>query len=281
MTGIIKTEMDKITLKTGNRIIIVIAVILLCLAAVTQPADAKSRKQALPEWAKGRIIAHAGGGIEGTAYTNSAEALSNSISSGARCIEIDFCWTSDHKLVCGHKSTLFNIGVPTEAEFLQTKAAGRFTQMTAATALSMLAGKGDVYMIMDTQENDAAAVYAEIYRTLSDMGRADYMNMVIPQMYRKNQYEQFKNVYDFRYGIMTMYKYKPLTQKKLSRIASFCRKKKLVLTISANRYKKKNIQETLKRSGVVVAVHTINDRSLWKRLTKRGASVVYTDFITN
>lgn len=272
--------MNGYALKVAKNSIIIITAVLLFLLALSQSADAKSKKSSLPAWAKGRVVAHAGGGIEGTAYTNSVEALSNTLNSGARCVEIDFAWTSDHRLVCAHKSTLFKHGIPSEAEFLQSKAAGKYTQMTAATALKMLSDKG-VYMIMDTQENDAAAVYAEIYQTLKAQGNASYMKKVVPQMYRKGQYKKFRKVYKFKYGILTLYKYKPLTQKKLRSVASFCRKKHLVVTINSKRYKKKSIRKILKQSNVVVAVHTVNDSSLWKRLRKKGASIVYTDFMTS
>lgn len=45
-------------------------------------------------------IAHAGGQIGATTYTNSIEALDANYEKGFRAFEIDFSWTSDHQLVC-------------------------------------------------------------------------------------------------------------------------------------------------------------------------------------
>lgn len=51
-------------------------------------------------------IAHAGGEITGEIYTNSREALDRSYAAGFPLIEIDFEWTTDHKLVLLHDWTL-------------------------------------------------------------------------------------------------------------------------------------------------------------------------------
>lgn len=260
----------------------------LCLALIVaftcmpvlaaQEAYAAVKKNPVPSWAKGKIIAHAGGGIAGTSYTNSVEALTATLRKNVKCVEIDFAWTSDHKLVCAHKSTDFRVHKPTEKQFLKRKTSGGYTHMNAATALRMLCKKKNVYMIMDTQESNAPKVYAEIYNILNAAGKTSYMEKIIPQIYKKSQYSKFRKVYKFKSGIFTLYKIKPLTARRLRDIAKYCYKRKLVVTISKGRYNDKR-RKILKNSGVVVAVHTINNTSLWKRLFKRGASVVYTDFM--
>ena len=49
-----------------------------------------------------RFIAHAGGHINGRKYTNSQEAIMNSIESGFQLIELDLIVTQDGKLVAAH-----------------------------------------------------------------------------------------------------------------------------------------------------------------------------------
>ena len=49
-----------------------------------------------------QLIAHAGGGINELTYTNSLEALNQSISNGFKLIELDLKQTSDEKLVAVH-----------------------------------------------------------------------------------------------------------------------------------------------------------------------------------
>jgi len=48
------------------------------------------------------FIAHAGGGIDGKAYTNSLEALNNSINNSYRLIELDLLVTDDDRIVAQH-----------------------------------------------------------------------------------------------------------------------------------------------------------------------------------
>jgi phosphoglycerol transferase len=49
-----------------------------------------------------RFIAHAGGAIDGSRYTNSLEALDNSYRAGFRLFELDISKTADHQLVASH-----------------------------------------------------------------------------------------------------------------------------------------------------------------------------------
>ena len=55
------------------------------------------------EYASTKLIAHAGGAIDGHVYTNSKEAVLNSINNGSKYIELDFSLTSDSELVCVHR----------------------------------------------------------------------------------------------------------------------------------------------------------------------------------
>ena len=48
------------------------------------------------------FIAHAGGGIDGKTYTNSLEALNNSINNSFKLIELDLLVTDDNKIVAQH-----------------------------------------------------------------------------------------------------------------------------------------------------------------------------------
>ena len=261
-----------------------ILIMLLALAAfVYLPANddcahAYAAQPKVPAWAKGKIVAHAGGGISGTSYTNSKEALIATLDKNIKCVELDFAWTSDHKLVCAHKSTEFIMGRPTEKVFLESKANGVYTHMNAETALKMLYERDKVYLIMDTQEKDGAAVYAEIKRILKAHGKYGYMKRVVPQIYKKSDYKKYRKVYKFKSGIFTLYKIKPLTANKLRSIASFCKERNLVITISKSRFNAKR-RSILKEIGVVTAVHTVNSKSIMKKLLKRGACTVYTDFV--
>ena len=84
------------------------------------------------------FIAHAGGMIDSVTYTNSREALENSIAEGYKYIELDLSLTKDSVLVCSHDFDEFPEGhVPTSDEFLASRYAGRFTPMKLAEAIDI------------------------------------------------------------------------------------------------------------------------------------------------
>lgn len=53
------------------------------------------------------FIAHAGGEIDGFSYTNSVEAVINSINNEFKYIELDISLTTDSQLVCMHSPSEF------------------------------------------------------------------------------------------------------------------------------------------------------------------------------
>ena len=71
--------------------------ILICISVFSMSGCGKRA-----DWEKVTIINHACGGIDGNSYTNSTEALDNSIKSNCESVEIDFRYTSDGTLICAH-----------------------------------------------------------------------------------------------------------------------------------------------------------------------------------
>ena len=72
-----------------------IAILIMTLALAVRADDENIRFQALR-------IAHAGGGLGKTSYTNSYQALTVDIDNGFKYFEIDFTFTKDDQLVCLH-----------------------------------------------------------------------------------------------------------------------------------------------------------------------------------
>ena len=229
-----------------------------------------------PAWAKKGKVAHACGGIKNYKYVNSEPSLKNAIKKGSRAIEIDFAWTSDRKLVCAHKSSDFKKGRPSLKTWQTKLLRGRYKTMTAQTALTLMAKSGR-YLIVDTQESNAVAVYKEIKRQLTKMGRRSYMKKVVPQIYSKAQYKQFRAVYKFPAGIFALYKVKPWMSEQLIDIARFCQSRRLAVALH------KNLLTTgrkaiLKKYAVPVAVYSVNAKKEFKKLRRQGV-IVFTDFL--
>src|SRR5690606_24652405 len=108
--------------------------------------------------AKPVMIAHAGGGYKGVAYTNSIDALEASYQAGFRYMELDFSWTSDGRLVCLHGCdktfiTVFNQktkGPVPYADFKQlVKEHADYKPCTLASLSAWLKNKPEVKIITD------------------------------------------------------------------------------------------------------------------------------------
>ncbi len=138
-------------------------VFLFCMLCVV-PSSFSYAKTTIPNWARSGKISHAGGGIQNTSYTNSLEALSNTLNNKQKVVELDFKFTKDGTLVCIHSWKDINGKSLKKSAFLSSKIKKNFTPMTAETALNMLIKSGNTYLVVDAKEKDVAKVYEEINR---------------------------------------------------------------------------------------------------------------------
>ena len=109
--------------------------------------DKKSQRQLLFRSYATTLIAHAGGEVGGRVGQNSLEALNRNYAKGHRYFEIDFCWTSDNRLVLIHDwersfRELFDgakdIEKPSLERFKSMKMKHGMTQMSLASLLLWL-----------------------------------------------------------------------------------------------------------------------------------------------
>ncbi|MDQ1339383.1 MAG: phosphoglycerol transferase [Campylobacterota bacterium] len=110
----------------------------LALEKIEQNSNSKETKNLCIDdpHKKNRLIAHAGGAIEGHIYTNSLEALELSYKNGFRLFELDISKTKDQVYVAVHdweswaKRTGFKKSIPpTLKEFKQYKIDSKFTPL--------------------------------------------------------------------------------------------------------------------------------------------------------
>ena len=235
---------------------------------------------ATPAWARNSLVAHAGGRVKTVHNSNSVQALQQTLKSNVTSVEIDFSWTADHKLVCVHDFKEFKTGIPLLDSFLNNLFSKKYKRMTAETALKMLADSGRLYLLVDTKEENEVEVYREVLRILTEMGRVDYMEKVVPQFFSKEQYEQFKEVYPFKDGIFAIYKMQDeeLTPEVTADIAHFCGENHLTVAISQKRATDQLIS-LLHSEHVYIIVHTVNNGGVWNTLFKKGVRSIYTDAI--
>jgi len=105
-------------------------------------------------YTKNKLRAHACGGIDGVAYTNSWEALNQSYQKGIKVIELDMTVTSDARVVISHNfmpeiSGKFDTETPTFDEFMNYSIAGKYTPMSLQMLLEFMEKHPDVYIVVD------------------------------------------------------------------------------------------------------------------------------------
>ena len=239
----------------------------------------RSEQKTVSKWDDITLIWHACGGIDDQAYTNSYEALNNSILSGCGAVEIDFRFTSDGVLICAHDWS--DIGLkskPTAKKFKKHKINDIYTTMTAEKALKRLVST-KVFLIVDTKEKDIAGVYKEIDRILSSIeGGEKYKNRIVPQLYSQEDYETLKDIYGYKNWVLTLYKLKLKKNKEYKELAEFC-KRKGILTVTIP---KEDITEEriacFTENNIRTAAHTVNGEEEWNKIAEMGVEMFYTDF---
>lgn len=120
------------------------------------------------KYAKQHLIAHAGAAIDGNVYTDSREAVENSIKTGRKYIEIDLIETSDGHYVAAHDWELVNKMVGrtgnepmTLAEFKNAKLLGKYTSMDTKDIVALFEKYPDWIMVSD-KIRDVARLRKEI-----------------------------------------------------------------------------------------------------------------------
>jgi hypothetical protein len=131
-----------------------------------------------------RLVAHAGGAVNGIAYTNSREALDTHYAAGFRVFELDFEWTSDGQPVMVHDwaKTSWFAGLPTHvfsyAEFTSARRRDGLHSMTFNDVRAWLLAHGDAFVVTDTKASNA-----RLLAWLGANGR-EILPQLIVQIYR-------------------------------------------------------------------------------------------------
>ncbi|WP_146442520.1 glycerophosphodiester phosphodiesterase family protein [Vibrio kanaloae] len=109
----------------------------------------------------GGLIAHAGGGINGLKYTNSLEAMEQSIEHGFKMIELDLLISSDGRIVAVHDWKSFhemtnsnNTGSISYKEFESKTIYDKYKTLNISTAIDIL-DENDVVLVTDKIKNIA------------------------------------------------------------------------------------------------------------------------------
>ena len=211
-------------------------------------------------------IAHAGGAIDGRAYTNSLKALDQSAADGFTVFEIDFLKTSDGVVVCGHDWDSFPAGAPDLAGFLSGR--GPRSACTVEEFFAWMDLHPSAILVSDAKV-DVIEINGMLRERLGDR--------LVPQAYSVEELQQLLADGSPRV-ILTLYRLEGLSAmlREIEAAAAF-RERLAAVTMPADDALVGLALWAKFRTGRPVMAHTINDCTIANTLVALGVDALYTD----
>lgn len=249
-------------------------------------------------------IAHAMGGIDEYAYTNSIEAFKANYERGYRLFEVDLLFTSDDILVARHEwsesdyerfeqTELIDLTqiekndreeyVPTLEQFLNMKINGQYTPMTFDDLLNIMQEYPDAIFITDTKWSDDESVEKAFTAIVEQTKKVDasLLSRLIPQLYTIEMFDVIEEIHEFERYIYTMYQE---VGRSNYDVIEFINEHDEIVFVTMPQFLA-SIWGTPRFDLIVqlqylkkpLFFHTINDDFILDELLNYGASGVYTD----
>ena len=249
-------------------------------------------------WYKYGPVIHACGAIKGYDYTNSKEALLNTLkvrkSQQKLPIEVDFMLTSDGVPVCLHDCGHFNHsnGINSNRrmslkEFKKSHTKGNLTPMTAKEAIDIMAKSRNAYLVIDTKETEPK-IYRELVKACKATEHTSFLNRIVVQLYYYKDYKKIKAVYPFKHWLFSTYKIDCWTPSQIKNIVKKTQQMKLdalvmpytAFAIKINTHykmKDKNLMAVNTNRHIPLIIHTVNSKRLYYALRANRVISIYTD----
>ncbi len=257
--------------------IFVLAVLVMAFAPVGtaefQPLSETARFQALR-------IAHAGGGLGTSKYTNSYEALDTNIKNGFKYFELDFVFTSDDRLVCLHDwqknfRKIFGFEIEHRLSLERFEHLARenekFTNCTLEGLADWMRNNPSAIIVTDVKEYNIKAL-ERIREVLPDFQRR-----VIPQIYNPKNYAAVKQM-GFEQIIWTLYRYSGSNYTVIEWVGKW--DGAFAVTMPKTRARSP-LPGALNTRGIATYVHTVNKvREMEQFIDDFGITEIYTDFLS-
>lgn len=224
------------------------------------------------------MIYHAGGGIEGNVYTNSLEAVEETLSEGKYFIEMDLRYTSDNHLVCAHdwSDAFLDVENPTLEEFLSAKIQGKYTPLTAEHLIRIMRENPEMRLITDVKGADLCDVITDLVALAEE--DASILDRFIIQLYTGREKPSVQEIYPFDDAqfLFTTYKWGDW-QLEAARICN----EENVAVIAVPYGEMSDADAALTRElGFTVYEYTVNRADEANRSLERGISGFYTDALS-
>lgn len=221
-------------------------------------------------------IAHALGGIDGLAYSNSREAFLSSCNRGFRLLEVDLAVVRAGEIVCYHEqdgglSLPDSLSELDRRAFLDLRYARKYSPLDLDALLALLAENDDVRLITDTKDRNRQILPRVIEQ--ADRFQTNMLARIIPQAYSEDDVLYLEELGVFPTIVFTCYLCNYSDRELLSLAASTGI---AMMAMFPRRYHV-DLKQRLHASGCGVYVHTINDPDQASAYRAAGVGV-YTDF---
>jgi len=220
------------------------------------------------------VLAHAGGVINSNSYTNSREAIENSISNGVNYIEVDVHCTSDGILVLDHTWSDFD-SVPTYAEFISNLIYELYTPMDLNDILNYIE-QDEVSFVLDIRVDDSELnVLAEWLQSESVLKYSDFIAVMFSSK------EALVTITQDSVCDEYCYIYRPKINEKYVDVAEFCSQHS-VSSICYNPSHLCSTEDTniFKSLGFTILLYTVDEAYQAYGYLKSGADGVFSNYIT-
>jgi glycerophosphoryl diester phosphodiesterase len=226
-----------------------------------------------------KIIAHAGGGVQGLKYTNSLEALEENYAKGFRWFEMDAILTSDNQLVMLHDwgsaiSGIFNQpeGKRTLKEFNEFTMIKGLTQMDFSKIAIWFENHPDSYLVLDNKSDLA---------TTLNIINSEFSHIKPQLIITINRFRELaiakKSGFDNIFFSLYVSDY-GLTYSDIH-VIEFAKKAPIMAVCLPEYRAKSDLTNKLSDQNNIVFAFTIDDTGIAKELFNNGINGIFSNFI--
>jgi len=234
-----------------------------------------------PEERRLELVAHAGGVVGGYVYSNTLEALQNSVARGYRLIELDFMPTTDGRIVLTHVWHYMTTRVPGAYDhivsydvFMSYRLYNRYTPMNLEMLIDFLDEHPDIRVITDTK--DGYDAYTALYVIAEQF--PGHIHRFIAQAYRFEHVNRIRAL-GFEDVIVTLYMYPPAFFDDPAEIARLAQEHD-VYAITISEYGVDHAYAALLDvENVRFFANTVNNPYRAQELFEMGFFGIYTNFL--
>lgn len=236
---------------------------------------------------KSCLIAHALGNAGEYIYTNTKDALEESIAEGYKTLEVDLSLTSDKEVVCRHTwySDDFEVSyggiVPDLAAFVSEKYFGVLTPLTGKELLEIWAEHPELYFVTDVKQDENTNLLEVLERFVElakETGHEDLLEHLVIQAYHIEDYDKVNQIYPFENWLFTIYQLPEDANSRIEAAAFAAEHGFGVLVAPSNCMGDNFFMDLAEKYGLTLFIHTVNEPEVIERIAPRGVYGYYSDF---